>query len=64
VANTPKQNFRCDGDAWTRATDKAERMRQAGYPINMTRLLVAEVEKFGTETIEQTAQRLGLERAA
>jgi hypothetical protein len=64
VANTEKQNFRCAKVKWEKATYKAEQMRQAGYEINMTRLLVREVEQFGTETVEETAQRLGLERAA
>ncbi len=62
MANTDSKNFRCDTQRWTDAMTKLENMRASGYDIDMTRALVAEVTRLGTETVKETAERLGLER--
>lgn len=63
MANTDKQNFRYPGGPWDEAVTKTEDMRRAGYSIDMTSLLGSEVDRFRDETIEETAERLGLENA-
>jgi hypothetical protein len=62
VADTEKQGFRYPKERWTEAVTKTAEMREQGYSIDMTRVLAAEVDRFRTETVEQTAERLGLQR--
>jgi len=64
MANTDIQRFRCDTKTrWEPAMLKLEQMREAGYDVDMTKVLVAEVDRLQSETIEQTAGRLGLTKA-
>lgn len=60
MAFTDKQNFRCDGEVWQRAVQKAADMRRAGYDIDMTYVLNREVDLVLEQTPEQIAKRLGL----
>lgn len=60
MANTDKQGFRYPKAEWSEAVRKTEEMRRAGYQIDMTEYLVGAVDQFRNETIEQTAERLGL----
>lgn len=62
MANTDKQNFRWGDDRWRLAQEKAADMRRRGYDIDMTIVLVAAGEQFLSETPEQTAKRLNIER--
>lgn len=60
MANTDSKNFRCDPDLWTEAMEKLKAMREAGYDIDMSRALVAEVERIAYQPINDIAERLGL----
>ncbi len=65
MANTDQHKFRCDTQTrWDPAMGKAEAMRQAGYDIDVTLVLNLAIEQFLTETPEETAARLGIERDA
>lgn len=61
--NTEKQNFRCDDEKWSRFRRHTEDMQAAGYRVDMSVILRAEVDLTISETVEQTAKRLGLELA-
>jgi hypothetical protein len=63
VANTDKQNFRCPAERWGVAQVKAAAMRAAGYDVDVTKVLNAEVVRFNDESMEETAARLGLSRS-
>ena len=68
MANTKKQNFRCDDDEWaafwkqvTEIANGWEFSRNGCVePVNMSTILRAEVRQVNSETAEQTARRLGL----
>lgn len=60
MADTEKQGFRYPIERWRDAVAKTERMREAGYDIDMTKLLTAEVDRFLAEPVERTARRLRL----
>lgn len=63
MANTEKQGFRYPTERWKLAVTKMEAMRAAGYDIDMTKVLAAEVDRVIAEAPAETAKRLGLERA-
>lgn len=63
MATTDSRNFRCPGPAWTAAKEKAEKMRTAGYDVDVTKVLVGEVSRFGTESMQESAKRLGLSKS-
>lgn len=63
MANTEKQNFRCDDEKWGQFRQHTEDMQAAGYRVDMSVILRAEVDLTISETVEQTAKRLGLELA-
>lgn len=60
MANTEKQNFRCDGETWANFREHVEAMRARGYEVDMSMILRAEVGRTIGETLDQTASRLGL----
>lgn len=60
MADTEKQNFRYPVERWRSAMTKLEDMRKAGYDIDMTKVLSAEVDRIIGETADSTAERLGL----
>jgi len=63
VANTDKQNVRYPKERWKLGISKAEVMREAGYDVDMTKVVARAVDQFVDETVQETADRLGLERA-
>lgn len=63
MATTDSRNFRCPDPAWTAAMDKAAKMRAAGYDVDVTKVLVGEVSRFGAETMQESAKRLGLAKS-
>jgi hypothetical protein len=63
VANTDKQNVRYPKERWKLGISKAEVMREAGYDVDMTKVVAEAVDRFVDETIEQTAKRLRLKQA-
>jgi hypothetical protein len=63
MANTDKQNFRCDTEKlWKPFKAHVEALQEAGYDVDMSLILRTEVELVVSETVEQTAARLGLVR--
>jgi len=60
MADTGSRNFRCPASTWEAAQDKASDMRGAGYDIDVTKVLNAELSVFTDETIEETAERFEL----
>lgn len=45
MANTDKQNFRCDGETrWRPAMERLEQMRADGYDVDMTKVLGSVVD--------------------
>jgi hypothetical protein len=64
VASTDKQNFRYPGEEWKQAGEKCQAMRDAGYDIDMTKLLTREVDQFRNESTATTVKRLGLVRSS
>lgn len=62
MADTDKQNFRCDTKTlWTPFREHVEAMQAAGYKVDMSMILRAEVTRTINETPRETASRLGLE---
>jgi aspartate aminotransferase-like enzyme len=60
MANTDKQNFRCDTETlWKPFREKVERM-QTTHPVDMSMILRAEVRRVLEESDEETLRRLGL----
>lgn len=64
MADTEKQNFRYPAERWRLAMDKLAQMRAAGYDVDMTKVLAAEVDRILDESTGATAQRLHLVRAS
>ena len=62
MANTDKQNFRYDQVKWAQAMRKLADMRAAGYDIDMTRLLGAEVDRFLAQAPAATAKKLRIKQ--
>lgn len=62
MANTAKQNFRYPGEQWDKAVTKTVHMRQAGWPIDMTKWLSRAVDDLLAMTPEQIAERMGIEK--
>lgn len=60
MADTEKQNFRYPVERWREAMAKMEKMRRAGFDIDMTKVLGAEVDRVLGESADATARRLGL----
>lgn len=60
MADTEKQNFRCDSATWANFREHVKAMQDAGYAVDMSKILRAEVERTIGETLDQTARRLGL----
>lgn len=76
MANTDKQNFRCDTETrWQPAMAKLEMMRAKGYifreadprgsvRVDMTRVLGDVVDKIRDASTAEIAEMLGLEKIA
>ncbi len=63
MANTDQHKFRCDTvTRWDPAMEKAAQMREAGYDVDLTLVLNHRIDEFLDETMEATAERMGLER--
>lgn len=60
MAETEKQNFRYPVEKWRLAVAKTVQMREAGYDIDMTMVLVKAVDQLLDESTEATARRLGI----
>jgi hypothetical protein len=56
----PKRNFRYDEERWRTAVEKTVQMRRLGYPVSMTQVLSAEVDRFIAEDVDTSVRRLGL----
>lgn len=65
MANTDKQNFRCDGPTrWKPAMEKLEEMRALGYDIDMTKVLGDRVDWLRDTPVEKIARALKLKPEA
>lgn len=62
MANTDKQNFRYPSARWRMAVEKTEKMRDEGWPIDMTMVLSEAVERLLSSDPESIAEGLGISK--
>jgi hypothetical protein len=58
---TPKQNFRYPSIRWRKAIKKTERMRAAGWSVDMTMIIAHAVDEFLDQPEEVIAAKLKLD---
>ena len=57
---TDRHNIRSPKERWKPAADKCEQMRRAGYDIDVTLVMNHALVDFAKESIDDTAERMGL----